>query len=29
MVYDIPKISLFDNENFIIQAWVEVLLWVL
>lgn len=29
MVYDIPKISLFNNENFIIRAWVEVLLWVL
>ena len=29
MVYDIPKISLFNNENFIIWAWVEVLLWVL
>lgn len=26
MVYDIPKISLFNNENFIIWAWVEVLL---
>lgn len=29
MVYDIPKISLFNNENFIIWAWVEVLLWAL
>ena len=29
MVYDIPKISLFNNENFIIWAWVEVFLWVL
>lgn len=29
MVYDIPKISLFNNENFIIRAWAEVLLWAL
>lgn len=29
MVYDIPKISLFNNENFIIRAWVEVSLWAL
>lgn len=28
MGYDIPKISLFNNENFIIQFYSQVLLWV-
>lgn len=27
MGYDIPKISLFNNENFIIQPCAEVLPW--
>lgn len=29
MSYDVPKISLFNNENFIIQPRAQVLLWVL
>lgn len=28
MGYDIPKISLFNNENFIIRLSIQVFLWV-